>query len=319
MCEVCNQYTHGTNMVQIDETILETFILASGLTVKEIQELNLTTQSVTPTFKPNPNLGEGTASKDEVDYRQKIIDGLKPIDKRFKELKDTKLSPDQVIDEIDTLCAEYIKDTQAIVTKQVTARYQDGYNKMNDYILKAGVHAPTQDPIQPRLQSILRQQLQNIEDIGLRLRGRLRQIVNIKDVWSYYQQKPIDLTQTLTDDEGEYYIDPKTKKKIYISSWDDDSDSAISDAQNNSDSLGLYGFIVGYNSGFLESGLYASALVTGAGTLLIKIPWVTVGDENVCDECESLESEGPFSIWDYPAYPHFGCRCEPGEPEITWS
>jgi hypothetical protein len=307
-------------MIEINEGLYEALLLTSNLTVEQIESLNLQ-QAISnkPPLKPNPNLGEGSATKDELSYRQQIINLLKSVINKFTEFKDSKIVVTQQLSQLDKLIETYITSFQQLVQKTVLERYQSGYTDMNTHLKKAGVTPPQQNPLQPRVQSILRQQLQNCEDIGLRLRGRLRQIINLKDIRSYYTQKPVNLKEYLTDDEGDYYIDPKTKKKVYIDNWDDDTDSAVNDAQNNSDMLGLYGWIESYNSGFLESGLFATAMLNSSIALTIQLPWETQGDENVCPECDQLSDEGPYSIWDWPAYPHFGCRCYPGDPIISFT
>jgi hypothetical protein len=39
--------------------------------------------------------------------------------------------------------------------------------------------------------------------------------------------------------------------------------------------------------------------------------WNTSGDDNVCDECEANEDEGPYLADDVPEFPaHVGCRCQ---------
>lgn len=320
MCEACSAYNGQT--IEISEGLFDVLLVSTTLSDSEIKEIagQLHTQTTTPTFKPNLNLGEGVATDDEIDYRESVIKLLEPISEEFKSFnKSTIFTPEQQISRVDKLIDTFISEAQAIVQKRVTERYQSGYKDMNNHLISAKVKPPVQNPLQPRLQSLLRQQLQNIEDIGLVLRGRLRQIINIRDVRSYYKQEKPDLKQYLEDSEGEYYIDPKTKKKVYIDNWDDDTDTAMAPAQNNTDMLCLFGWIEGYNSGFLEAGMYASAALTSALALTIDIPWETAGDDNVCEECDLLASEGPYSIWDWPATPHFGCRCGPGDPVISFT
>ena len=284
-----------------------------GIVVEEtLHALNHHQQAIkTPTLKPNKNLGEGTATAEEVAYRQEIIDFLKPVITQFNELKNRNypLSDKDITDGdklIDNIIQVYVSSVQQVVRKHVTSQYQNGWSKMYGHLTDAGVNPPVQRAIQPRLRALLKQQLDNVEDIGYRLRGRLKQIVNLKDVRSYYQQSPKNFRQ-----------DINTTKKKPVDTWDDDLDSAINEAQNNSDMLGLYGFVEAATSGFLQAGLFATTALAGTTALLIEIPWETQGDENVCDDCEALDGQ-TFSIWDYPGYPHFGCRCYPGDPIISF-
>jgi hypothetical protein len=47
----------------------------------------------------------------------------------------------------------------------------------------------------------------------------------------------------------------------------------------------------------------------------ILFPWVSVGDDNVCDECLELEADGPYPADDYPESPHYGDRCNEPFPD----
>jgi len=68
------------------------------------------------------------------------------------------------ISTVDTLIDMFTTSAQHLVTTTITERYNDGYEKMNGYIAKKTT-PPTKSDNQPRLQSLLRQQTQNIEEI----------------------------------------------------------------------------------------------------------------------------------------------------------
>jgi len=86
---------------------------------------------------------------------------------------------------------------------------------------------------------------------------------------------------------------------------------AFQNAQMISEQMGTFGYIEASKQGTLDT--YRNLQEQGYTVL---IPWESEGDERVCDECEALESQEGFAPWDYPAPPHYGCRCEPGEPII---
>lgn len=77
-------------------------------------------------------------------------------------------------------------------------------------------------------------------------------------------------------------------------------------AQNISERTGMYGMIESDKEGLLQ--VYQNVYVK------VLIPWVTAGDDHVCEDCQDLADNGPYPPEDYPEPPHFGCRCEPGEP-----
>jgi len=77
-------------------------------------------------------------------------------------------------------------------------------------------------------------------------------------------------------------------------------------AQNISERTGMYGMIESEKEGLLH--VYQNVYVK------ILIPWETAGDDRVCDDCQELADNGPYPPEEYPEPPHFGCRCEAGEP-----
>lgn len=89
---------------------------------------------------------------------------------------------------------------------------------------------------------------------------------------------------------------------------------AFKNAEQISDMLGMFGDFEAWKSGMLDRYLQYENMLNAR----IMIPWVTMGDENVCNDCLELEANGSYSPDEYPEPPHFGCRCEPGEPEIVF-
>ncbi len=127
---------------------------------------NILNQSSAPTLKPNPNLGEGKPSKEETQFRQDLLDFLEPILDKFNEVVNDISDVTDKISTIDSLIDTFTSSAQHLVSTTITESYNDGYVMMNGYIAKKTT-PPVKSDNQPRLQSLLRQQLQNIEDIGL--------------------------------------------------------------------------------------------------------------------------------------------------------
>lgn len=48
--------------------------------------------------------------------------------------------------------------------------------------------------------------------------------------------------------------------------------------------------------------------------LPVLIPWVTAGDDAVCDDCQDKADNGPYKPEEFPEADHYGCRCGPGDP-----
>lgn len=298
-------------MIPVDEDFMDSLLL------KVMPELKKSTANDDLKFEANPNLGEGTATKEELKQRNTLISPNEDFYNKFKKLLLNKeqLAEDKikaVDDSIDSL----MKDAQDKVQSSDETRYQSGYDDMNttlkdDYKVKV----PKQEEDQPRLNSILRQQLMNIEDAYLVLRGRLRQIINITDVNSYYAS----VTPTST-----------IKKAINKSSWTpcmkeaskenpdmdeeelreyceniNSTDSAFKDNNNRLDQLGMFGWVESQKAGWLEAGLFGAATLT----LAIEVDWVTMEDSDVCEYCQDNADNSPWSILEIPEE-HYGGRCK---------
>jgi len=80
---------------------------------------------------------------------------------------------------------------------------------------------------------------------------------------------------------------------------------AFQNEQNIADKMGMFGGIEAEKQGSL----------TESYGLGVVFPWVTQGDESVCEDCADLESGGPYPADDYPEPPHFGCRCNDPFPD----
>jgi uncharacterized protein (DUF305 family) len=299
-----------------------------------------------PTFKPNPNSSEGKPSPEELNHRQQLQDTLEDLyNQIIKIIRAKNNTPDTDITQIDNLTAQLTQDLQTYNTKTVNSRFQDGWDLMIKYVqaaikkAKKNIRIPQQPTVQPRLQSIQTQQNQNVEDISYFLRGRIRQIINMRSVKSYYQtnqkikqslnllKQDVDQTNwtpcmkalhtknpNLTEDELEDQCEAE-----------DNTNSAFNRASNNLDQLGIFGWLESQTAGFLAAAIWIMAVIS---TLNIKIPWVTCDDNGncaspgpVCDDCEGCKADGPYDPNDFPPWQHDGDRCNdpPGEPVITFS
>ena len=156
---------------------------------KTIAEIELAIKAENaPSFTPNTNLGEGNATIRNLQYRQQLLSLLKdavytPV---VDMLNDPNQSPDQRITFIDKCIDDYISKGNIMVETTMNDSYSKGCDIAESKLKAAGVPIPKRVANPPRVQSIIRQQQMNIEDIGLSLRGRLRQLVNVQDVMGYY-------------------------------------------------------------------------------------------------------------------------------------
>ncbi|KYC51666.1 MAG: hypothetical protein AMQ22_01227 [Candidatus Methanofastidiosum methylothiophilum] len=331
--------------VAIDEALLCYLIEKSG--IKNLDEFELwvkgeveikpkvehahikKSKKIKVEFKPNPNLGEAGATKEELNYRQVLILYLKPVwDSAKKIIIESDLSLQEKHVEINKLIENFISNVQKVAQSTVTSRYNAGYTRMEGYVKKAKYKIPSRPKEQPRLDTLLLQQTMNIEDIGLTLRGKLRQILNIKAVQDFYEQgregkpDPEKIKKAVPKPnwtvcmkrvakEHPEWSEAEVKKWCEVFAYEEEIDKAVDDSKRRVDAIGMFGFLESDKAGYLQAALLLSVGIT---ELTMKIPWVTMGDANVCSDCLAREAEGPYYPEDYPEDQHYGERCVPGEP-----
>ena len=130
-------------MVEIDERILDTFIIASELSVDDLKSLGLldlekTVKDESLTFEPNKNLGEGKASERNLDSRQLLLTCLKDTvyDPMTTLLKSDKTTEEQ-IKAIDGFIDDYIKEGQILLEDSLTKSWNIGLDESETNLKKA--------------------------------------------------------------------------------------------------------------------------------------------------------------------------------------
>ena len=152
-------------------------------TLSQLDILQQDTQSKVPTFKPNPNLGEGHASDRNMEYRQALLDLLKnEVYTPMQKLMKTNKNVNTKITALDTYIDNYITKGQKLVTNYLTKAYQNGVDEATTNLKKAAKKQDTKyKPKVPKnpdkLQQLIEMGKQSIEDYGLTLRGRLRSAI----------------------------------------------------------------------------------------------------------------------------------------------
>lgn len=136
-------------------------------------------------------------------------------------------------------------------------------------------------------------------DVGVDVDGSVYQYLTQDDL-NYYTLSKDDITQyqNLQNELSMYgrVSDPFTVENI-----------AFNNAQNIQEQIGLFGAVEGQAQGTLDT-------FRGED---VEIPWETMGDEKVCDDCFQREAEGPYSPDDYPPPQHYMDRCTPGVAELA--
>lgn len=321
MCEHCK--TVASKTVAIDEGILDVLIEKSGVTPTDLEGLK-TKEAPTPklTFEPNENIGEGGATSEELAYRQELLDLLKELYEDVNEIINQDKGPLDKIRRIDFLIDTFISDGQDIVNEVIPQTWDDGVDEAITTLeeIDDTEDFDTNEADTEKLDLILQQQLMNIEDIGLRLRGRIRQSILVNAI-----QRPLQEAQ-----QQNKAITKKASKK-YPASWtpcmiqiarresnltEDELreqciwESGFIEAEENTDKTGVWGWIEANKEALL------AGLIMGAGIVGDLIAdWATCEDLNncpsdgpVCDECQAMSGE-TYYLTAWPGEPHFGCRC----------
>ena len=137
-----------------------------------------------PNFEPNTNLGEGNASKRNLDYRKKLLTLLKdtvytPIQDMLKK----KLEQEKQIEFVDSAINDYIDEGWKLIETEIPNSYQTGSDLGTNFVTakakKEGITYKATTPKTPkRLTIIVNIQKRTLEDKALVLRGRLRSSID---------------------------------------------------------------------------------------------------------------------------------------------
>jgi len=247
---------------------------------------------VKPTFVPNPNIGEGIATPAEAGYRNALIYNLKEIYEPIMNTVHDGTPSLAKIDKISKYIDNFVRKNQRETDLQPHQFFYKAVLKANVKLHKLEPQLPEIHPDYTKLKPIQLQQHVNAQSIGDFLKAQVSQALLIHDIQ----------TQAAA-----------TKKKpTPEEDMDDNIDSGFQKSQDRLDLMGLSGFVESNKAGMLS--VYAAG-----GILLgevIYVEWVSAGDDQVCDDCDELEAGSPYAVNDYPATPHPGCRCEPGDITI---
>lgn len=314
MCISCQ----NQDKVRINKNILDTLIIAADLTIDDFKTLGLIPleKKAELDFQPNKNLGEGQATPEELKYREDLLKLTEQLYKDTTKVLNSNSTPDEQIKEINKLIDTFISEGQDLVNTSLPETWDkgvnDGIKELKNIDNKKSYN--TKKIQTNKLDLILQQQLFNIEDIGLKLRGRLRQFILINAIQEPNDtsvEKSIILKATPTSKWTKCMLQmhtryPHMSEEELRTECEKEIEPAFQDVQDNIDKMGLFGWLTTHHEAFLGT-LMMGAMVLGD----LIADWVTMGDERVCEECQEAESKGPYSIFDaiWSLLIHFGCRC----------
>jgi len=313
MCQHCKD-----NTVRVDEKILDALIISSNLKPEDLTGLKQKTATPlsAPDFKPDTMIGEGEPTKDEIEYREALLDLLRKLYDKINKIIFTDKDPSKKVDNIDKPVQSFIKDGQKLVDKHIPRIWNDGIDegiRTLEKIDKDNEYDP--DKIDTfKLELILLQQKLNIRKIGLNLRGRIEQHILIKAIQQHKKQSTSEQksiikanpTSNWTECMRELHKIEPDLTEDELRDWCGDYVGAWGEAQGNTDKAGMFGWIEAHKEAIL--GALILGIITMDRTLVAD--WVTAGDDRVCSDCLKLEANSPYNVDEWPEEPHFGCRCE---------
>jgi hypothetical protein len=257
-------------------------------------------------------MGEGTASDTELSFRKALIDLNQPIyDIIIKGIKENEGSLTKQLAIVDEQTALLLKQGTPIILATDKSMTDDFVTIANSNLKKI---TPTIKQIKPDLSdnlSILQDEQaddwKNIcDDLNYKIKSGLRQ----QALTNNLHTKPAPSTKAKK----------KPKKKVVENDYDY-VNVAFNQTQQRQDGLGWYGYsqasLIGLHGTYFNA--IAAGLVIGSGGAIVSdlvADWVSQGDSDVCPDCEDLEAGGPYSIFNWPQDPHFGCRCYQSAPYV---
>lgn len=252
-----------------------------------------------PTWKPNPNIGEGVPTEEELRYRQSLINEFKTVTIKAKKIINSDKLPEEKLEEIDHIIRDLEAKLKQIITRNVTTRFHAGFDEVQNRLTEARYSKLKDKDSRKRLNTVLQLQLDNLEDICFQLKNKWRSLI---------------LKQSLKTGTIVQKDDKKKKKKDTVD-YEDECDDTESEednefcgllphTQDRLDKTGFAGWIETYKEGLIGAILLAAPMVNR-----LRVYWDSVGDESVCITCQEYEENSPYTIIEVPETPHFGCRC----------
>jgi hypothetical protein len=294
-------------------------------------------QTSTPDFKPDETKGEGKATEGELKYRADLLNLLKVVYDDNNKIINSDDGYDKKISKIEDRLNQFVTDAKKLINKTVNETWNksidNGLNILKKIDKKQSY--PTKKISTYKLDLILLQQEKNIESIASKIKGNLTNLILIKAI----QQDNIASKKTVQSIKA-----PATPNSTWTQCMRDlhkeepdlteqelrercSYDSTFTDAQNNLETLGWFGWIQANGMALL------STMIMGAGVVGDLIAdWFTCEEDPsmdrcdtgspVCDDCLDMRDEYVGisildSIWNLLGNMHPWCRCGMGNIRLA--
>jgi hypothetical protein len=136
--------------------------------------LNAVNETATkPDFKADPNIWEGKASKEELKYRQDLLDQLNLLYKATGKVSKSDISVDDKHRKIDLLVTDYISKAQEIAKNHLNNVYNNKFEEANQKIEDIGLKPVETEEPSDILTKLVAYQMFAIEKAANKLRYEL--------------------------------------------------------------------------------------------------------------------------------------------------
>lgn len=228
-----------------------------------------------PTFTPQEGYGEGTPSKEEMDYREEMLLLLGLLFVSIRDIQKGVGSGYNKAGRIEEAINDWMANAKQVLDRSLDSNHYAGVQEAERQLLAKGIN-PTGAVMRKAYYDIISQQHLNLESVGRELSDRLRN--NLAIITS----------------ESNFKVPKSAKTQFNINNY-------FKRAQTRIDRMATYGstaaFIEGQMAGYYD----------WQNVLLYE--WETAGDKRVCKTCQMYASGGPYRMSQFPFIPHPGCRC----------
>ncbi len=290
-----------------------------------------------PDFKPDETKGEGKASEGELKYRADLLKLLESVYDDNQKIINSNDSYDKKISKIEDRLNQFVNDAKKLINKTVNETWNksvdNGLNILKGIDKKKSYS--TKKISTYKLDLILLQQEKNIESIASKIRGNLTNLILISAI----QQDATSSTKTFQSTKA-----PATPNSTWTQCMRDlhkeepdlseqelrercSYDSTFTDAQNNLETLGWFGWIQANGMALLSTMIMGGAVV---GDLIAD--WFTCEEDPsmdrcdsgspVCDDCLDMRDEYVGisildAVWNLLGNIHPWCRCGMGNIRLA--
>lgn len=167
-------------MVQVNEKLLNILLLNAVENVP-----------TKPTFEADPNIWEGKASKEELKYRQDLLDQLQLLYKATGKVIKSDISVDDKRRKVDLLVTDYIQKAQEIAKNHLNTVFNNKFEEANSKIEDLGLKPVDNTEPSDILTKLIAYQVFAIEKTGNELRYKLFDRLYREEYFSenYYANK----------------------------------------------------------------------------------------------------------------------------------